>query len=94
MLIHLGQVTKFTALEEVHAEVRGKKNMWTMVDEWAKMTEAWQAKVFTDIDADEMNTAVNAKFKQAYGLAKSLPANDVVPKLQLDIEKMKAKVGL
>lgn len=85
-------MTKFTALEEVHAEVRAKKNLWAMMSDWESMTTTWQATVFTEIDADEMNTQVNAKYKQAYSLAKSLPANDVVPKLQLGIEKMKTKV--
>ena len=86
------EVTKFNALEETHAEVRAKKTMWEAVDEWDKFNVKYGTMPFLSIDADEMNNAVQQKFKQAYSLTKSLPDNEVVPKLQVEIEKMKAKM--
>lgn len=88
------EVTKFTAMEEVHAEVRLKKTLWKSVHEWESMTVSWKEAAFMDIDAEEMSQQVNAKFKQVYTLNKSLPANDVLPKLQRNVEHMKAKLPL
>jgi len=84
-------VTKFSSLEETHAEVRGKNNLWVNFMKWEDMTKAWDEMAFTDIDPEAMSNDVNGMFKQIYSLSKLLPPNEVVPALQMKIEKMKAK---
>jgi len=85
-------VTKFNALEETHAEIRGKNALWQGVKKWDELTVQWDNTVFTEIDADTLGGEVQTMFKQVYGLSKSLPPNDVVPALSMKIEQMKAKV--
>ena len=85
-------VTKFSSLEETHAEVRGKNNLWKNFMEWEDKMKSWDQMAFTDIDAEALGNEVNGFFKQVYSLSKLLPPNDVVPALQMKIEKMKAKV--
>lgn len=85
-------VTKFSSLEETHAEVRAKNNLWVNFMKWEDMNADWENMAFTDIDPEAMGNDVNGMFKQVYSLSKLLPPNDVVPALQMKIEKMKAKV--
>jgi len=85
------EVTKLNSLEETHAEVRAKNNLWKNVMKWETMNLEWSKMVFTDIDAEAMSNEVNQMFKQVYAMNKVLPPNDVVPLLQDKIETMKDK---
>ena len=86
------ELSKHTALEDTHAEIRGKKMLWEAVQKWEVLSQQWETAAFTEIVADDLGKEVQQMFKQAYGLSKVLPANNVVPALQAKIEAMKAKV--
>lgn len=88
------EVTKFTALEETHAEVRSKKLVWDSVRDWSKVSTQWETMPFETLNADEVSSQVNRMVKQVYTLMKSLPANEVIPNLQVKLERMKDKLPL
>ncbi|EGD81584.1 dynein heavy chain 6 [Salpingoeca rosetta] len=86
------EVTRFSALEETHAEVKAKKALWDTIDEWNSLEQDWAQQQFLKMDAEEMSNTVTRMAKAAYSLTKQLPQNEVSPQLQLNIEKMKAKM--
>eukprot|EP00049_Salpingoeca_infusionum_P016632 m.342064 g.342064 ORF g.342064 m.342064 type:complete len:4133 (+) comp16119_c0_seq2:317-12715(+) len=86
------EVTKFSALEETHAEIKAKSLMWESKKEWGDMEEQWGATPFLQLDAEEMGGTITKMAKSVYSLTKQLPENEVLPELQLQIEKMKAKM--
>ena len=88
------EITKFTALEETAAEIRSKKLVWESVRDWSKLSVQWSTMPFETIDADDMSSQVNRMIKQVYTLQKSLPPNEVIPGLQVKIEKMKDHLPL
>ena len=88
------EVTKFTALEETHTEIRSKKLVWESVRDWNKAHSTWETTQFESLNADEVSSTVNRMIKQVYTLSKSLPTNEVIPTLQVQLEKMKDKLPL
>lgn len=52
------EVTKFSALEETHVEVRAKKSMWESARDWARLTESWESMPFLQLDAEDVSTQV------------------------------------
>ena len=52
------EVTKFTALEETHAEIRSKKLVWDSVRDWNKLSVQWETMPFESLNADDMSSQV------------------------------------
>jgi dynein heavy chain len=52
------EVTKFTALEETHAEVRSKKLVWDSVRDWNRLSTQWESMPFETLNADEVTSQV------------------------------------
>ena len=64
------EVTKFSALEETHVEVRAKKSMWESVRDWAKLTQTWDSMPFLQLDADDVSNQVQNHWKKIGGCEK------------------------
>ena len=52
------EVTKFSALEETHAEVKAKCSLWNAVQEWRDLEKQWSATPFMEINAEDMTDVV------------------------------------
>ena len=48
------EVTKFTALEETHAELRVRKTLWDAAKDWRALTERTGSAFFLKLDCDEL----------------------------------------
>jgi dynein heavy chain len=53
------EVTKFSALEETHSEVKAKCTLWSTVREWRDLEKQWAATPFLEINAEDMSDAVS-----------------------------------
>ncbi|ESO94694.1 hypothetical protein LOTGIDRAFT_144909 [Lottia gigantea] len=88
------EVTKFDALEEAHAELKLKEQLWNDLDEWDNLLQEWTESPFDQLNPEEMNTITTKYSKSVLQLEKGLPPNGVVPKLKEKVEVMRERVCL
>ena len=86
------EVTRFSALEETHAEVKAKAGVWETAEEWESSVDTWRATLFSELNAEDLTNEVNKLNKRVFAYKKLLPENEVVPQLQTKIEVLKDKL--
>ncbi|XP_050398729.1 dynein axonemal heavy chain 6 [Patella vulgata] len=86
------EVTKFDALEEAHAELKLKEQLWNDIDEWDNLLQEWTEAPFEQLDPEQMNTTTTKYSKSVLQLEKGLPPNGVVPKLKGKVEVMRERM--
>ncbi|XP_056004113.1 dynein axonemal heavy chain 6-like isoform X1 [Ostrea edulis] len=86
------EVTKFDALEEVHAELKLKELLWSAIDEWDGHIDDWMSVQFETLDPEQMNNTTMRYAKSVMQLEKGLPPNGVVPMLKERVETMRDRL--
>ncbi|XP_065911794.1 dynein axonemal heavy chain 6-like [Dysidea avara] len=86
------EVTKFEELEEAHADVKMKKNLWDAQAEWDSLNQRWMMIPFDDLKPETVGGVVTKYVKMVTQLEKGLPPNGVVPKLKAKVKDMQEKM--
>jgi len=71
------EVTRFSALEETHGEIKAKAGVWETRQEWETMAETWSQVPFAELNAEELTNSVTKLTKQVFAYKKLLPENEV-----------------
>ena len=87
-----GQVDRFEELKEVVDEIVLKKKVWDSLRDFGELTAEWTRTQFAKLDAPAMEEEI-AQFQRTVVQAdRTLPANDVVPKLKEQVDLFKNTV--
>lgn len=86
------EVTKFEELEEAHADVKMKKNLWDAQNDWDSLYQQWMMLPFNELKPESVGALVTKYVKMVTQLEKGLPPNGVVPKLKAKVKNMQEKM--
>ncbi|EDV29711.1 uncharacterized protein TRIADDRAFT_18356 [Trichoplax adhaerens] len=86
------EVTKFTDLEETHAELRLKQMLWDSLHEWEQMTREWKVADFKELSPEIITNQVGKYTKRVHQLEKGLPRNNAVPLLKEKVDQIRFKL--
>ena len=87
-----GQVERFEELKEVVDDIQLKKKLWDSLRDFSALTLEWTQTQFSALDAAAMEETIAAFNKTVVNAERSLPANDVVPKLKEQVTLFKNTV--
>ena len=87
-----GQVDRFDELKEVVDDIQLKKKLWDSLRDFGQLTAEWTQTRFAELDATAMEETIANFNKTVVNADRTLPANDVVPKLKDQVTLFKNTV--
>jgi dynein heavy chain len=86
------EVNRFTELEDVHTELKLRRQVWEDMGDWDAIQDEWNSAEFSQLNTETMQGVLAKFIKNINQFEKGLPPNNLVPVLKQKIEKMKEEV--